>query len=154
MACGVCSVTECSAPATRVGAGLCETHYCRQRRTGTVAPRLPPAPTLRSHGYVLERDPAHPLAMKGSVYQHRRVAYDHHGGTCPDCYWCGVTLSWASCHVDHLNGRKADNRPENLVVACAQCNRARGAFWPMVEAMTATGFDAFVRLAKEMRANC
>lgn len=34
---GKCSVDGCCSPATRVGAVLCETHYCRLRRTGKLS---------------------------------------------------------------------------------------------------------------------
>lgn len=148
-----CCVEGCSRPATRVASGLCETHFYRRRRTGTTAPRVrpSPAPRAQSHGYILERV-AHPLSIKGSVYQHRRIAYDAREGQCPDCSWCAKPVTWQSCHVDHLNGVKSDNRPENLTVSCAQCNRARGAFWPTLLAMTDEGFEAFMSLAMQARA--
>ncbi|WP_313549029.1 hypothetical protein, partial [Corynebacterium sp.] len=47
------------------------------------------------------------------------------------CRWCGKSVSWSvksgyrKATIDSLNGHK-DSTPETLVVACGQCNSARG----------------------------
>ena len=140
---GGCTAPDCDGVATRVGFGLCEKHYTRMRRCGSLADRPKPPARMQSHGYVIERA-NHPLSVKGGVYQHRRVAYDANNGACPNCHWCDVPLEWAECHVDHLNGAKADNRPANLVVACSGCNRSRGAAWPFLSGLTASGRESLL----------
>ena len=78
---------------------------------------------------IWHRDPTHPLADRhGEVPEHRRVAYDHCHGRPQPCHWCGAELRWGGEQlvdrlvIDHLNGDRRDNRPENLVPACQQCN--------------------------------
>lgn len=99
-------------------------------------PRVPRTPTYTYRtgaGYIKVYRPGHPLAASdGTVFEHRHVAYERHGGECPACYWCNARLSWATAVVDHLNEAKSDNRPDNLVVACNDCNRARGAMLPFL----------------------
>lgn len=143
-----CSVQGCAGLATRISYGICELHYCRQRRTGRLE-RKEPGPRLDGNGYVSVKAIGHPLASGAWVRQHRLVAYDKHNGVCPSCYWCGTPTSWARCHVDHLNGVKADNRADNLVVACAPCNRARGAAWPFLTGLTPDGMAALVQAMRE-----
>ena len=48
------------------------------------------------------------------------------------CYWCGVAVG-DSYHVDHVMPLSlgGSNGPENLVIACAPCNRAKNASHPM-----------------------
>jgi len=60
------------------------------------------------------------------------------------CYWCGLSLDWPIAVVDHLNEDKADNRLENLVISCNNCNRARGALIPFIRRMKSTSLPAFL----------
>lgn len=122
---GNCTIDECGSIVRSRHSKYCEKHYYRLRRTGQLGGRKASPPRIQSHGYIMERA-EHPLAIDGSVYQHRRRAYDAHSGVCPACHWCGTPMTWAACHIDHLNGIKSDNDPSNLVVACPGCNRLRG----------------------------
>lgn len=152
---GICKIHKCQDPAVRVGHGLCEKHYYRNRRNGTFdGPVIAGRYEVKS-GYVLLLMPDHPLAEKSrrSIYEHRFVAYETRQGVCTPCHWCGVQLTWDSATVDHLNEVKDDNRPENLVVACNSCNRARGQLKPFIKSMTDLGFEEFIAHARAYRSN-
>jgi hypothetical protein len=57
-------------------------------------------------GYILERAPKHPMASReGYLMQHRRIAAETLG-----------RMLLPTEVVDHINGVKWDNRPENLRV--------------------------------------
>lgn len=87
----------------------------------------------------------------GHAFEHRVVAYDRAQGSEPCCYWCGKLLDWPSTVVDHLNEIKADNRQENLVEACNDCNRARGAMVPFVKRMRQGAIAKFIDTISLMR---
>lgn len=81
-------------------------------------------------GYVTLTGSTHPLAHRGSVREHRVILYDEIGPGLHPCHWCKKPVSWDGdrihgLHVDHLNNDRLDNRPENLVPSCLQCNWTR-----------------------------
>ncbi|KZY53136.1 hypothetical protein A3734_16805 [Sulfitobacter sp. HI0054] len=103
------------------------------RRNGHVQLKLEVSPPKEeidhSHGYILEYAPGHWHALRtgnSRVYQHRRVYFDEYGEGPFDCHWCGTCVTWDDMHVDHVNAVKDDNRLENLVASCAECNQKRG----------------------------
>lgn len=76
--------------------------------------------------------PDHPLAINGSLSEHRKVLWEKLGCGSVDCEhecnWCGKLLIWGGKNgifADHLNGDTLDNRSENLVVSCIYCNFKR-----------------------------
>jgi 5-methylcytosine-specific restriction endonuclease McrA len=85
----------------------------------------------------------------GHAFEHRVVVYDRNGGIAGSCFWCGVALVWSTLVVDHLNEVKADNRPENLVVSCNDCNRARGAMTPFLQGLRKEAVEVLVSLVRE-----
>lgn len=132
-----CAVTGCGrAPRSRT-APHCEMHYYRLRRRGDVRPQeRRTRRTLAANGYILASRRGHPVEGGGSVaYEHRVVLFDEIGPGVHACRWCGREVDWAKSYptdpaglvVDHLNGVKTDNRPDNLAPSCGRCNLARGA---------------------------
>ncbi|MGP1666976.1 MAG: HNH endonuclease [Rhodanobacter sp.] len=145
--CPGCSVPGCNGRATRVGAGICEKHYGRVRRRAPVEGKVPTYRYQTAAGYISLLKPQHPLSMAdGRVYEHRVVAHDRHGGHCPGCHWCGAGLTWVEAVVDHLDEDRGNNSPDNLVVSCNDCNRARGAMLPFVARLTPTALSHLIEL--------
>lgn len=123
---GVCTVEGCTKPRRSGRCPYCEMHYYRLRRGGTLERRRKPkSHIVHSNDYILRYAPGHPLAVGNYVYEHRAVLYAARGDGPFTCYWCGKEITWANMDVDHLNGNRHDNRPENLVPSCPTCNRAR-----------------------------
>ncbi|ANI05477.1 hypothetical protein A210_23455 [Pseudomonas putida SJTE-1] len=125
----LCCVPGCLAVANRKGARMCEKHYTRQRRTGTTdqVSRVKSGLLTNAYGYKLAHSPDHPLRRQSNrVYEHRIVYHAHHGDGPFACHWCSAQVTWDDMHVDHLNDRTDDNRPDNLVASCARCNQKRG----------------------------
>lgn len=48
-------------------------------------------------------------------------------GLGPCCAYCGAVLTKDGRTLDHVNNVARDNRPDNLVAACSDCNAAAGA---------------------------
>lgn len=130
----VCKVEGCNKIVRSRWGTLCNTHYFRGRRTGTVEDREKAGPYLTSHGYLARHLKRHPASSKtGLLYEHRKVFYEAYGKTDHVCFWCKKELEWGAkggskLVVDHLNGLKTDNRLENIVASCSKCNMSRGLF--------------------------
>lgn len=114
--------------------GLCNSCYYRQRRTGTTAPPVYAYRSMHSSGYVCLQEPSHPLAVNGSVFEHRKVLFEAIGPGHHPCHWCQTPVEWmrkgtakrCTLVVDHLDADKANNALENLVPSCSRCNWSRG----------------------------
>lgn len=123
----LCSVSDCGMIANRVGQGLCEKHYMRQRRKGHTGKVVRPDAVPHSSGYVLQAAQGHPMALGGyRAYQHRVVYYDANGEGPFRCHWCDCTVTWDTLHIDHLDDNKTNNQLSNLAASCAVCNQSRG----------------------------
>ena len=133
----VCSISGCTRP--RSSRGWCNTHYERWRRNGDLIVRTTDAPDgtrriIKQNGYFRIKAAGHPLAWGGSaqdwLLEHRQVLYEAIGPGEHPCHWCGARIEWDGSGkrellADHVNGVRADNRPENLVPACRRCNSTR-----------------------------
>lgn len=96
-----------------------------------------------SEGYfILVSQQGHPLAARypestglfgGDLPRGRKTLWDTLGCTSRECehrcHWCSALLTWSGqdgiC-VDHLDGDRLNDCPENLVVSCRVCNLKRG----------------------------
>lgn len=147
-----CKTKGCDNRATRVGDGLCESCYYRLRRTGSTKKRKYNYRYLTKEGYIKLKKPEHPLAMaRGMVFEHRAVVYDFYNGKPQACYWCGKKIGWDDVVIDHLNENKIDNKIENLIYSCNDCNRARGAMLPFVKKMKTNSFKIFIEEMQRQR---
>lgn len=125
-----CCVDGCTSEANRVGAQMCEKHYMRMRRRGSTDKHVARknGDLVHSGGnYLLAYAPDHPIAANSCrVYVHRINYYDAHGKGPFKCHHCGVEVTWATMHVDHLDSDTQNNAIDNLVASCPVCNQKRG----------------------------
>lgn len=144
---GICKINGCNGLATRDKFTVCEAHYCMFRRNGNYNGKYK-SPTAKQGNYIRvngKEAKKHYMATdkSGLLYEHRMVAYDVRNGICEPCFWCGIELDWKSCVIDHLNEDKHDNSPENLLISCVKCNRARGSILGFVERMKEDSLPIF-----------
>jgi len=116
---------------------MCNMHYSRWNLTGHPGPPDPlTAPDgsgcVRPDGYRVVYSHGHPLADKnGQVLEHRLVLFAEIGPDPHPCHWCGQEVRWDAHHtldalvVDHLDWRRSNNDPRNLVPSCHPCNIKR-----------------------------
>jgi hypothetical protein len=133
----LCTIEGCEKPSRNKGGGaMCKMHYHRWYRHGDVEKVATQTKVTVSLGrrYARTYAPQHPLANKnGSVYTHRMVLFDEIGVGPHACHWCDALVEWVGkgepheLQPDHLNNDGSDNRPENLVPSCRDCNATRGA---------------------------
>ena len=147
-----CSNPDCNSKANRVGAGLCEACYCRKRHNGSYKRNAYKYRYKTGAGYIRLLVPNHPLAdSAGNVFEHRKVAFEKYGNGIQRCFWCGCLMMWSETVIDHLNENKADNRPENLMVSCNCCNRARDAMLPFIARLTSESLEMLIAQIFEYR---
>lgn len=135
-----CRTENCQKQAV-ASKGLCHSCYAKDYKAnrklrvaaGTLEPIISPARLIADKsGYLYGYAPEHPLASNaGTIFEHRRVAYEKYGDGPHPCNWCDDELEWKVIQVDHLDWKRSNNDPDNLVVSCKTCNVMRKA--PVVE---------------------
>jgi hypothetical protein len=120
-----CTVEGCGSAPRSAYWPYCQKHDARIRRHGHVTQKPRDEVIFHSHGYRLVQAQGHPMAKGLRAYEHRKVYFDAHPEGPEICHWCDCELTWATLQVDHLNAVRDDNRIENLVAACGDCNRDR-----------------------------
>lgn len=132
-----CKIDGCDRNAQYKTAQLCQMHYFRIRRNGTVEKVLERKKRLIGHsrqprivmpgkGYIRLYEPSHPLAdTQGYVSEHRKVVYSRMGESLNCCELCGKPVTWKDVHIDHIDKNVQNNSPENLRPLCRPCNTFR-----------------------------
>ena len=126
----ICSVENCNINVRSTNSDLCEKHYMRMYRRGSLDDRVVKHKTISSNGYILIKNdniPVHIRHKSGYAYEHRVVFFNNYGEGPYNCHWCGVSLNFEDICIDHLNEIKTDNRIENIVCSCNPCNSGRTA---------------------------
>lgn len=147
-----CMIDGCDREAHYKDAQLCQKHYFRRRRNGHFDIIKVRKPFIQNDaGYRSIWEPTHPLAGKtGYVFEHRKIIFDKHGLTLPDCEICGKPTSWETCHIDHKDENPSNNAPDNLRPLCPGCNTWRS-MPPMhtFNRCSALTFDGITQTAHE-----
>ena len=136
-----CEAPDCERP-NPVGR-YCNTHKLRKWKTGTFDAHESTGRRIHDQGYVIVKQPDHPLAWRGWVYEHRAVLFAEIGPGWHPCHRCGMQVSWELSYpqnldalvVDHLDEDKANNAVSNLAPSCSVCNFARSSRWKKREAV-------------------
>jgi hypothetical protein len=122
-----CSIDGCDKPT--VARRVCGMHLTRIRRHGDPHTTLRPNWNtgngwIDAHGYRRFAARNHPLSTTNGagVAEHRLVLHAKLGAGEHPCHWCGRPLRWGrDLRAHHVNGDRDDNRPANIVPACASC---------------------------------
>lgn len=123
-----CSVNGCDREARYKAACLCQKHYFRQMRYGTVElSRIRKDRQQNPQGYQWVYKPDHPLRHKttGYVAEHRAVLYAAIGPGPMKCEMCSKDMTWETCRVDHIDEDVRNNSRPNLRPLCNRCNTWR-----------------------------
>lgn len=132
-----CHIENCGRDADYKAAQLCQKHYFRVRRNGSIETvnerkkretgvSRQQRVTMPGKGYQRLYEPGHPLAdTQGYVSEHRKIVYARYGDVLPNCELCDAAVSWATVHIDHIDRDVKNNAPANLRPLCRNCNTRR-----------------------------
>lgn len=123
-----CSIEGCGRNARYKSKQLCQMHYFRLWRNGTVElkPKGYKYRQENPQGYQYIYEPDHALAITtGYVSEHRYLIYEKYGMNLPDCEICGKPTDWKTCHIDHIDNNPRNNNIDNLRPLCRGCNTFR-----------------------------
>ena len=123
-----CKVDGCDNDAVYKAKCVCQKHYFRFMRYGTyeLTKKPPVGRLVTPNGYVKVYFPNHPLGShNGYVLEHRKVAYEKYNGLIESCELCGKSITWETCHIDHIDNNRKNNLSENLRQLCRACNTFR-----------------------------
>ena len=122
-----CCADGCERLAVYKAAQLCQMHYFRKWRYGTLETRSAKPFYVTNNGYRMMHVPGHALANRGGyVYEQRLVFYmdvwpqEHFA-----CGMCAKLLTWATVQVDHIDRNRLNNNRWNLRPLCRRCNTWR-----------------------------
>lgn len=126
----ICKLDGCCKPMQYKSLGVCQMHYFRRMRTGSYdkKPRTIKQILHTPNGYAKIYAPHlnGVISTENYCYEHRAVVFQRYGHDLPDCDICGSQVDWRTCHIDHINCDRLDNRPEKLRPVCRPCNTRRG----------------------------
>jgi hypothetical protein len=127
----VCKIEDCGRK-KKFSNGLCALHYRRLWKTGITDD--PPKKAPRVHRYRTEA--GYEFTPLGSPFRlkHREVLFAKIGPGEHPCHHCGDIVSWDKTYpkdldglvTDHLDSKRDNNDPCNLVPSCNKCNARRG----------------------------